>query len=281
MGRYRKIDTRTWNDQKFNELSDYGKLVFFLLLTHPHLTPIGAMRASLPGLASEIQWPIEKLKNALKESFAKSMVRYDEAASFMWLPNFLKYNQPESPNVVKSWEGYLDNLPECPLKNLLIQHVNAFVKSLSFTFQEALPKAFVKGMPNQEQEHKQEQDKKSMSGKPDAPSLIIQTDINNQKKSESSLRYQATEILNFLNEKTGRAYRPVDTNLKLIISRLKSGATTTNCRQIIAKKTREWKDDPKMSEYLRPATLFNSTKFEQYMGELVTPKIKDHSDEII
>ena len=40
MGRYRKIDTRTWNDQKFNELSDYGKLVFFLLLSHPHLTSI-------------------------------------------------------------------------------------------------------------------------------------------------------------------------------------------------------------------------------------------------
>lgn len=62
MGHYRKIDTRVWNDQKFNELTDNGKLVFFLLLTHPYLTSIGAMRASLPGLACELGWPLEKLR---------------------------------------------------------------------------------------------------------------------------------------------------------------------------------------------------------------------------
>src|SRR5882672_7258730 len=98
MGRYRKIDTRTWNDKKFNDLSDDGKLVFFLLLTHPHLTPIGAMRASLPSLASDLHWPLERLENALQESLLKNMIRHDETSSFMWLPNFLKYNQPESPN---------------------------------------------------------------------------------------------------------------------------------------------------------------------------------------
>ncbi len=134
MGRYRKIDTRTWNDKKFNELYDYGKLVFFLLLTHPHLTPIGAMRTSLPGLASELHWPIEKFKKAFNESYLKSMVRYDESSGFIWLPNFLKYNQPESPNVVKLWEYYLDYLPECLLKNLLIGHVKSYVQTLSDSF---------------------------------------------------------------------------------------------------------------------------------------------------
>jgi uncharacterized phage protein (TIGR02220 family) len=96
-----------------------------------------------------------------------------------------------------------------------------------------------------------------MSGKPDV---------------DSQFQSQAQEILEFLNEKTGREYRPVDTNLKLIIARLKSGATVGKCFQVIAKKTREWKNDPKMAEYLRPATLFNATKFEQYIGELVLPQ---------
>jgi uncharacterized phage protein (TIGR02220 family) len=87
----------------------------------------------------------------------------------------------------------------------------------------------------------------------------------------------SNHITRFLS---GRAYRPVETNLKLIMSRLKSGATVMNCRQVIAKKTREWKGDKKMSEYLRPATLFNSTKFEQYIGELVVPKEKDDAHDI-
>jgi len=274
MARYRKIDTRTWNDKKFNELTDYGKLVFFLLLTHPHLTPIGAMRASLPGLASELNWPLEKLKKALQESFLKDMVRYDETSSFMWLPNFLKYNQPESPNVVKSWEHYLDYLPECELKDLLILQVESYVQGLSHPFQDSLPKAFSKSSLNQEQEQEQEQEKRYVSENAD---IELKTNDSSTGKPvyrtlQNKFRLQAIEVLNFLNEKTGRAYRPVDTNLKLIIARLKTGASVIDCRQVIAKKTREWKGDKKMAEYLRPATLFNATKFEQYMGELVIPE---------
>lgn len=99
----------------------------------------------------------------------------------------------------------------------------------------------------------------SLSGKPDDSPLSLKN---------SELKKQAIEILEFLNEKTGKAFRPVDTNLKFIISRLKSGAQVEDCRAVIAKKYREWKGDPVMVDYVRPATLFNATKFEQYFGEL-------------
>ena len=100
---------------------------------------------------------------------------------------------------------------------------------------------------------------KSLSGKPDAAPL-------SQKNSE--IKKQAIEVLEFLNEKTGKSFRPVDTNLKFIIARLKSGAHVEDCRAVIAKKYREWRGDQKMIDYVRPATLFNATKFEQYFGEL-------------
>lgn len=269
MARYRKIDTRTWNDHKFNDLSDDGKLTFFLLLTHPHLTPVGAMRATLEGLASELGWPVIRFKKALEEGLLKTMIKYDEIAAFIWLPNFLKYNQPESPNVVRSWEQYLDYIPECSLKDELIYSVKIFVETLSFTFREALPQAFLKGIHNQEQEQEQEQKQKKdfLSGKPDIDLLII-----NESNKNESIKTKAIRVLEFLNQKTGRVYRPVDANLKLITARLHSGATVMDCRQVIAKKTREWKGDPKMAEYLRPATLFNATKFEQYLGELILPE---------
>lgn len=79
---------------------------------------------------------------------------------------------------------------------------------------------------------------------------------------------QSIEILEYLNANTNRNYRPVDSNLKLITARLKSGATDLQCREVIFNKCEQWGKDPKMSEYLRPATLFNSTKFEQYLGEI-------------
>lgn len=85
----------------------------------------------------------------------------------------------------------------------------------------------------------------------------------------------ALEVLNFLNAKTGRHYKPVKANLAFIVGRLKDGATETELRQVVAKKTREWKGDPVKNEYLRPATLFNATKFAQYQGELLQPEAPD------
>lgn len=82
-------------------------------------------------------------------------------------------------------------------------------------------------------------------------------------------RQQAKEVLDFLNEKTGRSYEAVPANLDLIVARLKEGSTVIDLRQVVAKKCREWIGDAKMAEYLRPKTLFNRTNFAQYKGELV------------
>jgi hypothetical protein len=54
MGRYRKIDPRIHNDAKFRALSERGKLLLFTILTHPHMTALGAMRATESGLCEEM-----------------------------------------------------------------------------------------------------------------------------------------------------------------------------------------------------------------------------------
>ena len=161
MGRYRKVDPRIWNDAKFRTLDDQGKLVFFFLLTHPHMTAIGAMRASLPGLAAEIGWGIEAFRKAFNEASSKGMAEHDEKASFIWLPNFLKYNPPESPNVVKAWVHSLELLPECDMLNRVVTASVGYAKAMSKGFVEALPEAFAKTMPIQEQEQEQEQEEES------------------------------------------------------------------------------------------------------------------------
>lgn len=156
MARYRKVDPRIWNDEKFLSLSDDGKLCFLFVLTHPHMTALGAMRGTIPGLAAEIRWKTERLRKAFGEVFRKALFEHDEGASFIALPNFLKYNRPENPNVVKSWRESLDLIPECSLKSKLVQRVKAFVEGLPKAFGEALPEVFRKGMPIQEQEQEQE-----------------------------------------------------------------------------------------------------------------------------
>lgn len=84
----------------------------------------------------------------------------------------------------------------------------------------------------------------------------------------------ATEIIAWLNKKTGRTFeartpagRPT-ANLELVLARLKEGRAPWQLKAIISRKCREWSGDPAMAQYLRPATLFNRTKCEQYLGEL-------------
>lgn len=181
MGPYRKIYTRIWNDQKFNALSDDGKLACFLMFTHPHLMPIGGMRATLQGLAGELHWVSKRFENAFEEVAVKNMVKYDDEASFLWVPNFIKYNLPTSPNTVRGWVDYLDYLPECLLKEELIKKTaSVVVASLSEAFQEALPDAFAKARVNQEQEKEQDQEKHTQSGEPDVACV---------KKVSVNLRY--------------------------------------------------------------------------------------------
>ena len=156
MSKYRKIDVRIWNDAKFRDLSHNAKLVFFFLLTHPNMTALGAMRSTLSGLAEELDFELEVFREAFREAFAKGMVKHDSKACLIALPNFIKYNQPESPNVVKAWVNSLDLLPECDLKNDVISLSANALKGYSKAFREALPEAFLKtypkSMPNQEQE---------------------------------------------------------------------------------------------------------------------------------
>jgi hypothetical protein len=170
MGRYRKIDMRIQNDAKFRSLSERAKLVFFLTLSHPNMTMIGAMRATIPGLSAEWSMPEESLREAFQEVFSKGMVKADESACFVWLPNFLKYNRPESPNVVKSWPEAFDLLPECSMKGELFQSLKQFAVGLSEGFTKAFMEAFAKTMPNQEQEQEQEQDKTPRAAPKEFPS---------------------------------------------------------------------------------------------------------------
>ncbi|MBI4516725.1 MAG: hypothetical protein HY699_13010 [Deltaproteobacteria bacterium] len=148
MGRYRRVDTRIWNDEKFSALSDRAKLAFLFVLTHPCMTSLGAMRASSAGLAAELGWDRRTFSAALGECVERGMVQYDDRAAFLWLPNFVRYNPPENGNVVRSWAKVLDLLPECPMKLDSIKRAATVGATLGQSFVEALPEPFRNHLTN-------------------------------------------------------------------------------------------------------------------------------------
>ena len=78
----------------------------------------------------------------------------------------------------------------------------------------------------------------------------------------------ANVILAFLIKRSGKKFKHVPANLKLITARLSEGSSESELLAVINYKCNEWENDPKMAKYIRPATLFNAEKFNQYVGEL-------------
>ena len=93
-----------------------------------------------------------------------------------------------------------------------------------------------------------------------------------EKAVNKKLKPTAIIILEHLNKMAGKSYRPVKANLDFIIGRLSEGAKEETMMRVVDKKCLEWRNTD-MKTYLRPATLFNATKFAQYEGEIVEPKV--------
>lgn len=81
----------------------------------------------------------------------------------------------------------------------------------------------------------------------------------------------AKQVLSYLNQQAGRNFRAVQGTLKNIKARLKEGYTLDDFQKVVDCKVYQWRNDAKMSEYLRPATLFNSEKFHGYLEEANGP----------
>ncbi len=71
-------------------------------------------------------------------------------------------------------------------------------------------------------------------------------------------------LLTFLNDKAGKKFRAIPSNLSLIRARLDEPEVTADgCRKMIERQIAMWSGD-RMEEYLRPATLFGKEKFSSY-----------------
>lgn len=72
-------------------------------------------------------------------------------------------------------------------------------------------------------------------------------------------------IINYLNQKTGTRYRASTKKTQMCVrARLAEGFDVDDFKTVIDSKVEQWGNDERMSEYLRPETLFG-TKFESYL----------------
>jgi uncharacterized phage protein (TIGR02220 family) len=105
-------------------------------------------------------------------------------------------------------------------------------------------------------------------------------EINTETNTESIYTpLPIAEIITYLNNQTNAEYKPSSRKTrKLIKARWNEGFRYDDFKKVIDIKTEEWLNDPRMSMFLRPETLFG-TKFESYLNQKTAKKTKTYNEE--
>jgi uncharacterized phage protein (TIGR02220 family) len=85
---------------------------------------------------------------------------------------------------------------------------------------------------------------------------------------------QVRLVLDYLNQQTGATYGMTKTNVECITARMKEGYSVNEFKTVIDRKCRQWLGT-EQEKYLRPITLFQASKFENYLNEPETNTKKD------
>jgi uncharacterized phage protein (TIGR02220 family) len=93
------------------------------------------------------------------------------------------------------------------------------------------------------------------------------------ENAPARLRYDlAEDCVKFLNERTGATFVSTPAMLHEIASRLHEvGNDVEAVKGMLERQVRLWKDNTRMKNFLRPATLFDEKKFSDYFGQRALP----------
>lgn len=262
---YGKVHTSFWSSSTVADMSQGARMLALYLLTSPHSNITGVFRLPDGYAMEDLKWTAERVSEGFAELFEKGFANRCETTKWVWIVKHLEWNKPENPNQRKAAKKIALGVPDgCGWK---LDFMRVWGESLEIDVADFGSPCETVSKPLLNQEQEQEQKRTTSSGKPDRAG---------PGPSQDASRGVARELLAYLNTKAGRTYREVDANLDLLVARLKD-ASPEQVRAVIDAKCAEWGDDDRMAEYLRPATLFNRTKFEQYLGDIPDPGAPGHS----
>lgn len=94
------------------------------------------------------------------------------------------------------------------------------------------------------------------------------TQRNAHKQEPKELKnINYVEFINWFNQQTGKKFKDVESNRKLIRARLNEGFSKSDLVLVVKFKSQEWKDNTEMNKYLRLNTLFAPSHFNDYLNE--------------
>lgn len=270
MRTYGRIYNAFWTSPDVKEFSDGAKLLAAYLLTSPHTNIVGAFRCPVDYMASDLKWPERTVRDRLRELSRNGFVSHEERFEYLVIHKYLLYNALENPK-----QGI------AAAKAALAIPVNStarlWLKKAFLSYGKWLPADFMKGFETVSDTVDQTLSKSGAgtgTGSGSGESIPHTPSSRDDSRRALGVAKQrraaaAVGVLEHLNKLTGRSYEPVKSNIEIISARIEEYRDDVELvKAVVSHMVLKWKGDPKMDEYLRPATLFAASKFANYRGEL-------------
>lgn len=113
--RYYRISTRFWDDERSAKWPDAMKLAAVYFMTCKHRQLEGIYVLPLKYAASDLGWTEKRIRKVITFLESEGFLRYDASSNLLLIRNSLKYQTPESDNVIKGAIRRINDLPQSPL----------------------------------------------------------------------------------------------------------------------------------------------------------------------
>jgi len=260
----RVVRTSFWTSKLAMEVFSAEDMYFMLyLMTNPHTTQLGIYPISKKYMALEFKHSIESIESILDRFENKyELIKYSKATNEVAIKNYLessiiKGGKPVEDCLIKEIKAVKDK----SLLDFVYQYISK-CEELNDTVKDILH------LLNQNSNTNNYSNTNNKETNDNDNERIVVTDSSNTKKSLCQLSNIHKDVIAYLNQKAGTFYRyTTRSTQEFIRARQNEGFTLQDFYDVIDIKCLQWKDNTKMSRYLRPETLFNPQKFEGYLNE--------------
>jgi uncharacterized phage protein (TIGR02220 family) len=290
--KYRNFAVATWSDDIVLSMSPEQKLIFIYLYTSPYTSPCGIFKLSMRTAGFQLGYTNSPFESALKGLCAAfpSFVAYDDITGEVALLQYPKQllicatgkaliisqkevEKVESQKLLRAMieqnSAGLSRVYLTQLRRLQMQKIN---DSANVLLCGDMPQV----AENQEDDRKIEIESKVYSILKDTIVVFDENDDTprvpeiapTKRIKKTDTPPAAAAIIARLNAATGSAFRPgTKSTIAAINARLAEGYTEEDFHAVIDFKAAQWRNDEKMSGFLRPETLFRPAHFESYLNE--------------
>ena len=259
MAVYRNIQMTFWTDVELVDgFTPEDKYFYLYLLTNPHTNLCGCYEISMKQISDEMGYTketIEKLIDRMERTHRK--IVFSPETKEILIINWYKHNWTTSDKFMLSLQNTIEKIKNDGFKTYLTALAEGKQDTVSIPYRYPMDTTVTV-----------------------YSNTITTVKSINKKSLTDSYMDQVEEILNYLNEKTGKKFTSRSkSSVKMIKDRLREGYVVDEFKAVIDNKVAAWGNNPDMKIYLRPETLFRPSHFDSYLNDVEDEKQKRKREE--